>query len=149
MKAEDQQLAAHPFWYLQQLQHRHNSAAARVEVRKRRRLGAAVHQGEGDEMDQAGPALLVTGRAARRDDRHRYACMPGSLFGCRAMYNRLVGCGFALCVLLCVAVTCLPGFICSPSMFLFAIAYSQLLLSIPCPTLLFRSVFLQGMRLPR
>jgi hypothetical protein len=73
MKAEDQQLAADPFWYLQQLQQRHNSAAARVEVRKRRRLGAAVH--EGDEGEAGGQGLLVTGRAARRDDRHRYDFM--------------------------------------------------------------------------
>jgi hypothetical protein len=71
MKAEDQQLAADPFWYLQQLQQRHNSAAARVEARKRRRLGATAHQGEGDELDQGGQGLLVTGRAARRDERHR------------------------------------------------------------------------------
>jgi hypothetical protein len=30
-----------------------------------------VH-GEGDELEQGGQNLLVTGRAARRDDRHRY-----------------------------------------------------------------------------
>jgi hypothetical protein len=33
----------------------------------------AVHGGEGDELGQGGQNLLVTGRAARRDDRHRYA----------------------------------------------------------------------------
>jgi hypothetical protein len=71
---EDSQFAASPFEYLNTLQQRHLAASARVEARKRRRLGqAGAHELEGLAAGNEGSAQqqLVGFKGRRRDETHR------------------------------------------------------------------------------
>jgi len=76
LQYEDSQFSASPFDYLSALQQRHLAAAARVEARKRRRLGqAGAHELEGlaagEEGLGHGGAQLVGYKGRRRDEKHR------------------------------------------------------------------------------
>lgn len=71
---EDSQFASNPFDYLNSLQQRHLAATARVEARKRRRLGqAGAHELEGLAAGEEGfgQQQLVGFKGRRRDEKHR------------------------------------------------------------------------------
>lgn len=66
MAIEDEQFASDPFTYLNFLQQRHNTANARIESRKRKRLGQAPTTAVEEDAGEGG----ITGKR-RRDEKHR------------------------------------------------------------------------------